>query len=199
MIARVIHRQSVAEHSYFVGVYSHLLCIAIDQQRILDRVLAYALWHDVSEATLGDTPGPVKRALGGMDEFEAAAVRTRFGDDIPDFCIKPCVMVKAIVKLANLIDEVAYLSSEERLGNRTITKLLAHSITRLTSAKSALILLVTELAPPKAEWTKARIEQLNTLITRVIDGEVAGFSRDCSAYEIEQAEDAHRERRLKDR
>jgi 5'-deoxynucleotidase YfbR-like HD superfamily hydrolase len=196
VIARVIRRQSVAEHSYYVCAYSHLLCLALERKDLIERCVTYSIWHDVSEATLGDMPGPVKRALGGIDEFEKAVVEVRFGGDIPKDCIEPTLIVKLIVKLANLIDEVGYLLGEQRMGNQTVNRLLDHSMTRMQTALERLEDMVALLGADTPQYIKPRMDAVGKVIGRVMLGESEDFSRDCSSLEIQGAEDAHRRRRM---
>jgi 5'-deoxynucleotidase YfbR-like HD superfamily hydrolase len=133
-LAPRIRTQSVAEHSYFVALYTEEICVllAMSQSQTAECV-RYALYHDIAEATTGDIPGPVKKAIVDPDKFaayEKLAEQKAGLCDADDWGTE----VKAIVKIADLIDEVFYLKSEEMLGNRTLKHALETSMYRFHNA-----------------------------------------------------------------
>lgn len=116
-ITPTIKTQSVAEHSYYVTLYADQICHKLgldDGQR--GRVLRYALNHDRSESYMSDIPGPIKRAISNkedVDKFEKSEDAKRFEMDIAVGGV-----VKAIISLADMMDEVSYWKKEESLGNQ---------------------------------------------------------------------------------
>lgn len=141
-VARFLNEQSVAEHSYFVVVYSAWIWKAAGFQVDnigLGPLLDYAAFHDVAEQFTTDIPGPVKRALidpERMKAYEEAGILERYGHFVPTK--SPSPLVTAIVKVADLMDECAYLIGEERLGNTTVGQLFLASHSRLKTALATL-------------------------------------------------------------
>lgn len=102
-IAPVLRRQSVAEHSFHVAHTSlWLLQFSRDKARIPpieSEVMLYALTHDIDEAAKGDTPSSSKPA--------------------PDYSKWP--QVKIIVKVADILEAMAFLFEERLMGNAHFT------------------------------------------------------------------------------
>lgn len=92
--------QSVAEHSYNVLLIARDLAGAAKDQDILDAVTDYAIEHDEEEVFTGDIPSSFKREL-----------REHCPDVIPllDGKKRWPAEVKAIVKLADLLEAIYYL------------------------------------------------------------------------------------------
>ena len=119
----LLHRiktQSVAEHSYYVSLYVAELIERYrpdwDAKKKYEAVRG-ALVHDIAEARLSDFPGPVKRAVvdaRSLDKAEAA-IRADMGYEW-----KEDADAKKLRKVADLIDELHYLTQEAALGNGTV-------------------------------------------------------------------------------
>lgn len=144
-IARTTRTQSVAEHSYFVALYTSFIFdwmqyskdtympINASQQK---DILVYALKHDRSEAYMSDIPGPVKRNIRDkekMDEYERQMDYTVYGDvaHVGDDA-------KMIVKIADLMEEYAFWYDEKLMGNQMADDLLPMIYTRLQKSASSL-------------------------------------------------------------
>lgn len=132
VIARTIRTQSVAEHSFFVAVYTAQLCelLELSKEETLNSVIL-ALTHDWEECFTGDIPGPVKKSTFDKTKFNtyiSRGVSLRF-----DFSYRygKNAVYDKIVKTANLIDEVLYLCGERQLGNQSIEQFYNNSIRRL--------------------------------------------------------------------
>lgn len=130
-IVRVLQRQSVADHSFYVAVYADALADLLGwgpEHRA--HLLRSALWHDVDEIVSGDIPGPVKRQIPERAKWSAyvnSHVTRHFGYDYPDVLDEE----KPILTAANLLDECAYLAGESRLGNQNVARALYLSRRRL--------------------------------------------------------------------
>jgi 5'-deoxynucleotidase YfbR-like HD superfamily hydrolase len=116
-VAPRLHRQSVAEHSYFVALYASDISAAMSLTAVeRANVLDYALRHDMAEIVTGDMPGPAKRALVDIDklkEYEEdfmISVGQESPGEWPDYC-------KQIVKAADCIDAYFWISMEVLRGN----------------------------------------------------------------------------------
>ena len=147
------HQASVAEHSYYVALYSGILCDILDIQgseRL--TVIEYALVHDVFETWTSDIPGPAKRAIVDPDKLDAyhkefgrgmgpyyhqamlGKVSIVFSDDEDPEQGHLEYNTRDIVKVADLIDSVFYLKSEILFGNRFVGGLYSRDAMRLSTA-----------------------------------------------------------------
>lgn len=129
------HKQTIAEHSFYVALYTDFLCqlIRLPHSRKY-QIVHWALIHDMPETVLSDTPGPVKRATVNEMNFRAAESQV-FGElgsgyDHDDFDKQ----ARGIVKVANLIDEVFYLHMERLMGNQFIERVFQNSWARMIMA-----------------------------------------------------------------
>lgn len=153
-ILRCIKRQTLAEHSYYVTLYAGQIADAIEWSGNRARLLDAALRHDVEEVYMSDIPGPSKRAMihdrDKHEDYLHTENLRRFGMDynkrngtyylnaIDDDAYEQCQEIKAIIKVADLLDECFYLATEIQLGNQSLQKVLAHSAGRLQEALKKL-------------------------------------------------------------
>lgn len=133
--ARTISKQDVAQHSYFVAVYADQVAELIGWGGERDRffLLRCALWHDQPEGATGDIVGPVKHRMGDVDEKEMTAL---LKDRYKDWWVwtQPWNEdIKHILKVADLIDQVMFLSGEASMGNLTMRAGVEQSISRALS------------------------------------------------------------------
>ena len=132
-ILRSIRKQSVAEHSYYVALYAEQLATVIQWDGDIAALLQYALLHDIDETVTGDIPGPVKRAAFDKakmwDKIRDTMAR-RFGTINVFRLNNPLPEIKAIVAVADSIDEISYLIEETVLGNKWVRVVLVEAIRR---------------------------------------------------------------------
>jgi 5'-deoxynucleotidase YfbR-like HD superfamily hydrolase len=120
-ILRRSRQQNVAEHSYFVAIYSIEIAEWIDW--VGDRLvlLRHALAHDMAELWSGDIPGPTKRAVVDakrMEEFEYAQMHK-----ILPLHRQHCKVngsVGLIVSAADRLEATLFLADELGTGNRSV-------------------------------------------------------------------------------
>lgn len=138
-IAPRINPQTVAAHSFFCALYTSKLCQRM-QLNEKDRLktIEFALRHDMAEAQTGDSPGPVKRQIVDRDKLEKfeRAFTTKLGSDYWPQDVDQ--NLRAIVKAADLIDELFWLSMECMMGNQLVAPQRAKAITRLSMALNAI-------------------------------------------------------------
>ena len=120
-IAPRFRTQNVAEHSYFVVLYTRQLCELLGwgvEKTLL--AIQCAMEHDMPEARTGDMPGPVKRAVTDptrlaryeLDQMRIMGIEpTDYGDEI-----------EAVVKVADLIDEMFHVATEVAMGNSLLVR-----------------------------------------------------------------------------
>ena len=144
-VVPVIRRQHVAEHSYYVSLYTaELLGLSIFDHWHEERkfaTLKYALIHDVEESRMSDIPGPVKRMIKDPAKLEATEAKVRGGMGYCDrygfgWSIDP--EAKKVIKAADLTDEFFYLHMEASLGSRIVARLIEQVEFRLKAALDAL-------------------------------------------------------------
>ena len=143
-IARTIRQQNVAEHSFYVAVYALQIAKIINWSTSEDDLLALtsiALIHDLHESFTGDTPGPVKRstyAAGQSTEWIAAQMNARFANLAISNKTHNGDEINAILKAANLLDELFFLAGEKQMGNKSINALIGAVENRTYKAWLAL-------------------------------------------------------------
>lgn len=130
-----INRQNIAEHSFYVALYTDHLCqLLMWPMPRRYEAIHWALIHDMPETVTSDMPGPVKRIVTNKAALQNVEdlIFKEFGDgykyDRTDW------KVAAVVKAANLIDEVFYLHSEQLLGNRYLDRVYFNSWDRMCKA-----------------------------------------------------------------
>ncbi|PZD95788.1 5'-deoxynucleotidase [Paenibacillus sambharensis] len=160
-------RESVAEHSYHVGLLAHMLCEignrVFGKQLNADRVVTMSLFHDATEVFTGDIPTPVKhhnpKMLTSFREIEALAAE-RLLAMVPEplqpaysplLCAKQLEaegrydkeMAELLVylKAADLLDAYLKCMSELSAGNR-----------EFAVAKGQTELALQNLDMPEIEW-----------------------------------------------
>lgn len=128
---RTIQKQNVAEHSFYVMFYARQIVEFLELTDWLLQVLVYAMWHDAEEQFTGDGPGPWKRLAIDVDRSEVAA-RRLLSERHPDWPEGPVHdTVKAIVKMANLIDELMFLANDFQMGNRNVVGVMNNTMERV--------------------------------------------------------------------
>ena len=119
--ARVVHDETVAEHSF--NVVNMLLIMTGGHAS--KELLVAALVHDMGEPQVGDIPSPVKRALppevgAAMEDLEQEAI----------LCIHPYIYDDGLrpeehmaLSLADKLDGLMKCRDELRLGNKGIREI----------------------------------------------------------------------------
>lgn len=140
-VVPVLRRQYVAEHSYYVSLYTaELLGLSIFDHWHDDRKFAclrYALIHDAEEARMSDIPGPVKRMIKDPEKLAATEAKVLSGMGYTDkygYAWHVDEDIKRVIKAADLIDEFFYLHSEASMGSRIVSRLIDQVEYRLKTA-----------------------------------------------------------------
>lgn len=163
-------KESVAEHSFHVGLLAHMLCeignAIFDRSLNADRAVAMALFHDATEVFTGDIPTPVKhhnpKMLASFREIEAMAAE-RLHSMVPeplrgayasllgihDDSNPPSEAeqdLHAMLKAADLLDAYLKCVSEVASGNR-----------EFAVAKMEIEQKLAQLAMPEVDWFLDRL------------------------------------------
>jgi 5'-deoxynucleotidase len=134
-IAPRFRTQNVAEHSYFVALYTTEIVNRYKWHWPLNmrlQAVECALYHDAVEARTGDMPGPVKRAVTDPDKLDAYEIEQAeiMGFEIPVYDED----VLAVVKVADLIDELFHVAMEISMGNSLIVRQYSVTLERFHAA-----------------------------------------------------------------
>lgn len=147
-IVRTIRQQYLAEHTAMVALYANDIAVYLGLfPSEIGTLLQMALWHDFKEEIIsGDITGPCKRAgmdaparkawdgylhhrssqiFEDMDRRDGSA-NTHFEERVE--------LLKAILKLADMLDECCEMGVEMSLGNRNVSRIFADSLQRVKAA-----------------------------------------------------------------
>lgn len=111
--------QNIAEHSYFVVLYTLEICgmLELSMEDTYKMVVA-AIFHDMAEIETSDIPGPIKRKIAdfeALDQLEED-IFTEMGYEPP----KLDTDGQNILKAADYWDSAAFLAMEVGYGNKHI-------------------------------------------------------------------------------
>lgn len=136
-IIRNNHRPNLAEHHFYVAFYAMRLNVMMGRRVDTERLLTKALTHDLEETFTSDIPGPSKRQIIDKVKFDAFVQREnlkRFGvSEVFDNDVEGNV-IKLMIKVADLMDEVAHLRTEMTMGNSSLETVCSNSNARLYMA-----------------------------------------------------------------
>lgn len=139
-VVPVVRRQHVAEHSYYVSLYTmELLKLDAFRHWHSDKKLCaiqYALTHDMAEARMSDIPGPVKRMTQNKEKYDLVESRVVSDMGYAGYVDED---IQKLIKVADLIDEYFYLSVEVSLGSNFPLILRQQVRDRLSSAVNVLL------------------------------------------------------------
>lgn len=166
----VMHRENVAEHSYYVGLYAYYLVRWVytntdEAPRTVD-ILTRAMFHDVDEARTGDFQRPFKYSNPELKEMMDRAAQHEAGivisAPLPDDsmflqdalnswrCAKDKSIEGCIIALADFMAVVSYLWQEAAYACPTLhlnyTTLLAYIHTFDDVSYEPLRPIIRELA-----------------------------------------------------
>lgn len=120
VILRRNRQQNLAEHSYYVTLYADQVARLIGWQGDYAELMRYALYHDADETVTGDIPGPIKRVAWDKEKAKERidkVMTDKYGLDVVNAISSAPHDVKAIVSVADAIEEVSYLVEELLSGN----------------------------------------------------------------------------------
>lgn len=135
-IVPTIRRQSVAEHMYFVGLYTSEACRVLGlEAKETAEALQYALEHDLPEAYTADLASPLKKHLGA--EFDA------FEDRVIEHMLnrprrKVSDLTARVVAFADRLEAATWLAEEVAMGNSRVTHLRDRLVAKASEAAEDL-------------------------------------------------------------
>lgn len=133
-----LNRDTVANHSFFVSLYSFQIAQLIGWQGRYGDLMYRALTHDLEENISGDLVSPVKRQILDRDKADLY-LREKMLERMPSVietldwmeALPEAKEVKAIITAADRLDALLFLTVECRMGNR-------HVFSRCQDARSRL-------------------------------------------------------------
>lgn len=118
-----IHSENVAEHSEFVALFCTEILSKLDLPPEMERdVMILAVMHDIPEIYTSDVPYPVKCAYPEIETVLREAEKDYIVKNykkFSDILLNPHLLVKAIMKLADVYSVLQYCLIEQQLGNKT--------------------------------------------------------------------------------
>lgn len=134
---------NVAQHTFFVAVYTRLIADLIGWEGNRARLLTYALVHDADELITGDTVGVVKheiidpvrndRFVARKLEELAPSLADLHHDSLVNYP-ELALEIKAIVRAADRLDALFFMLMEGALGNQIIRARVPSGTERLREA-----------------------------------------------------------------
>lgn len=140
-ILRKNRTQSLAEHSFYVGVYAVHIAQVIAWRGDYAALMMHALYHDIDETVSGDIPGPYKRAAVDKSlgrDVSSRVLSEKFGGAVVSRVNNADEDVKLIVSAADAVDELCYLVEEIRSGNTWVQPVVSEVRVRLKKRWMAL-------------------------------------------------------------
>lgn len=149
-------RDTVANHSYYVTMYARSVARVIDWSGGYALLMFLALTHDLEETATGDIVSPVKSEIldeNRYNDFVMHMMQTRLpgvydeierllGDPANGARAREVAEAWAIIKVADRLDALLFLTGEQRMGNGVIAP-------RIPSAEARLLSAWHELPAPK--------------------------------------------------
>lgn len=178
-------RESVAEHSYHVGLLAHMLCEIgnrlFGKRLNADRAAAMALFHDATEVFTGDIPTPVKhhnpKMLANFREIEAMAAERLLGmvpEPLQD-AYAPLLTGKTWKRAGSetASDTVSAAAADGSSGGNAESRELAVYL-KAADLLDAYLKCMTELSSGNREFAVAK-SQIESMLTKLALPEVEWF------------------------
>lgn len=141
-------RDTVSNHSYFVTLYARNIAKLIQWDGSIEDLMFRALVHDAQETITGDIPSPTKQEI--IDDRRAASfIQAKMDERLP-FVVNELNRIQhahvgwedleawKIVKAADRLDALIYLTIESRMGNTVIRPHLPRAWALFEAAWQAL-------------------------------------------------------------
>lgn len=136
---RTITSESVASHSYYVSLYTQMICSALKlPAEISVKAMSHAIYHDIGEIYMSDIPYDtkekfpfIKKMLSGIEE---EVIKEHFPDyyhlwkEVEDRKTNESLLVYNIIKLADILSVIQYTSREYSLGNTILDQVREEAV-----------------------------------------------------------------------
>lgn len=134
-IVRTLSEDNVANHSFYVVYYAMQVARLIDFEGSMEDLMFVAWAHDLDETITGDIVSPVKSEI--IDEAKSDNyIYEKMKERLPGIVgrleeieeLDPYNIIGHIVKVADRIDAVLFLLTENKLGNAALAELYQKSL-----------------------------------------------------------------------
>lgn len=143
-ILPTIRQQSVAEHSFYVALYTQEICNRIGW-KCPDYMLLYALMHDMEEIRTGDIPPPAKKQHNIAPTLEF----------IGNICLAPEQLL--IIKVADLLEAYIFVYNEIKMGNSLMRPNIKELYDKLMAIEDATLKAVAKEIMSEHAMYKGRV------------------------------------------
>jgi len=171
---RVAHPESVAEHSYYVALYTALICqwYRADSETIA-WAMTYAVFHDLEEARSGDFPRPFKHSTPELKASLNVAAKSAMEQVVHGWSTEPIDrknwvavweysktndVAGSIVAFADFLSALSYLAQENMDRN--------HSVIEHTAAMRAYY---EEFQQERFDFIRPLVVQAGQLMKEIFD------------------------------
>jgi 5'-deoxynucleotidase YfbR-like HD superfamily hydrolase len=152
-------RDSVANHSYYVAIYSRKIAQLLDWTGNWSMLMFLALVHDLDETITGDMVSPVKSQIIDADRA-ADYINLKMEERLPDIMREVNSMTDCqnnlakqrtvdecwlIIKAADRLDALLFLIGEQRMGNGVVAPRIIDAQARFYASWMDLPKAKTEL------------------------------------------------------
>jgi len=149
-----MHKQNVAEHSYFVAFIAWLICIRLETNGItvdVAKVLKLCLIHDLPESISGDMPrsvkqGEVRRMIQELEDKVFEAMVEELPDDILIELLNAYrrwdagdSVEQKIMRFSDILESAMYCLCEREMGNTNMDRVIDNMIIWLSDFENDLM------------------------------------------------------------
>jgi|ETNmetMinimDraft_20_1059909.scaffolds.fasta_scaffold51563_3 5'-deoxynucleotidase YfbR-like HD superfamily hydrolase len=127
-IIRILHQQSVAEHSFYVTLYTTYICELLDYD-IETTLFAtrHAMTHDFRELITGDIPSPYNKNqepyTSPASDRMMAAIDAMSSSIAVHISAPKAELCYDVVSLADVYEATMFLMDEISMGNKGVSRL----------------------------------------------------------------------------
>lgn len=138
-----VHKQNVAEHSYFVALISWLICVQMRTKGIdvdTEKVLKLSLIHDISESISGDMPrsvkqGEIRKIINELEDsvfqMMIEALPEEMHKELSDAYRKwndDDSLETKVMRFSDILESAIYCLCEKELGNTNMDRIISNMI-----------------------------------------------------------------------
>jgi len=151
-----IKDENVAEHSYYVSLFTLIICNDYNIKNYLKLVcLEEAILHDTPEIHIGEIPYDVKHLNKGFKKYLIGLETDYLGIFLKKFGVKRSyfsimeinerTLCKLIVKLADTLSVLQYCSIEISLGNKSMKSIFNEAQSTISDLTVSIEKILEEL------------------------------------------------------
>jgi 5'-deoxynucleotidase YfbR-like HD superfamily hydrolase len=132
-----INNESVAEHSFFVVLFTHKICKMLNlPDKFLLKAMEISMIHDLPEIVINDITHDAKCVMPEivpiLDKYETKYLSEHYSDIMnkDDFTSDDMELLNNIFKMADCLSAIQYSDNEVQLGNKRFELILKEASDR---------------------------------------------------------------------